>query len=382
VTVMKHPPRRRAIRDNDAFSAAGAKLQDVAVQDLGLTGVKADWAALEVDGAIFLGCVFDSGVADILAAHGALIFPRFADRPYDPYRRTLYSAVELNAEVEWFGTTKSLDETVYDWYSAGGAYLPDVGEALAQRTHDFSIDAALAEVVGSAVESRLKKNIVGIMGGHDIRRDSAAYENAARAAFALGRDHLIVTGGGPGIMEAGNLGAYLSAFGGDSLERAFATLRQAPDVSHPDYQSKAREVLAEYPNGTFTLSIPTWFYGFEKTSLFASGIAKYFANSIREEGLLALCLAGIIFADGAAGTVQEVFQDAVQNYYGSFEYQSPMVFLGRERWEPTPGTGVAGTLKAESAPFEDLVLVTDSPDEVAAFIRANPARKLVPKQSS
>lgn len=372
---MKLPPRRPVIRETGTFVAKGTALTDVVVQDLDLTGIMVDWRGLRVSGALFLGCLFDAGVADILAQNGALIFPRFADRPYDPYRRTLYSAEELNGDVEWFGATKSLDETVYDWYSAGGSYLPDVGEALAQRTHDFSIDAALSDVVGSTVESRLARNIVGIMGGHDIRRDSPAYEDAARAAFALGRDHLIVTGGGPGIMEAGNLGAYLSAFDGDGLERAFAILRQAPDVSHADYQARAREVLAEFPNGTFTLSIPTWFYGFEKTSLFASGIAKYFANSIREDGLLALCLAGIIFADGSAGTVQEVFQDAVQNFYGTFEYQSPMVFLGRERWEPTPGTGVAGTLKNESGPFEDLVFVTDSPDEVAAFIRANPARK-------
>ncbi len=376
MSTFKTPPRRRNIRDLASFTEAlsGRDLTGIAVQDLALTGITCDWEALDVDGAMFLGCVLPDGVAGILGSHGALIFPRFSTRPYDPYRRTLYTADELNADVEWFGTTKSLDETVYDWYSAGGGYLPDIGESLAQRTHDFSIDAALSEVIGATAAERLENRIVGFMGGHDIRRDSPAYGGAARAALELGRDHLIATGGGPGIMEAGNLGAYLAPFGEEALNSAMGILKQAPDVAHPDYQAKAREVLARYPGGAFTLSIPTWFYGFEKTSLFAAGIAKYFANSIREDGLLAISLAGIVYADGSAGTVQEVFQDAAQNFYTTFEYQSPMVFLGRERWEPTPGTGIAGTLRGEAGPYEDLILVTDEPGEAAEFIRSHPAR--------
>ena len=377
MSTFKTPPRRRNVRDIAAFTTAlaGNDLRGVAVQDLDLSTVNCDWDSLQVDGAIFLGCVLPPGAAGTLGSHGALIFPRFSKRPYDPYRRTLYTAEELNSEVEWFGTTKTLDETVYDWYSAGGGYLPDIGEALAQRTHDFSIDEALSGVIGYTAAERLEKRIVGFMGGHDIPRDSAAYEGAARAALELGRDHLIATGGGPGIMEAGNLGAYLSPFGDAALDAALGILALAPDVSHPDYQAKAREVLARYPGGKFTLSIPTWFYGFEKTSLFASGIAKYFANSIREDGLLAISLAGIVFAEGSAGTVQEVFQDAAQNFYATFEYQSPMVFLGTQRWEPTPGTGIAGTLRGEAGPYRDLILVTDEPGEAAAFIRSHPARR-------
>jgi predicted Rossmann-fold nucleotide-binding protein len=371
--VMKEPPRRRNIREIETLQALVARepdLRNIAVHNLDLTDWKVDWSSIKVDGSIFLGCILPPGVGDELGARGALVFPPFSKRPYDPYRRTLYSAEELDAEVEWFGTRKSLDELVYDWYSTGGAYLPDVGEALAQRTHDFSIDEALADVIGDTVQKRLDKHIVGIMGGHDVSRDAPAYESAARAALDLGRDHLVVTGGGPGIMEAGNLGAYLAPFGADALDDALETLRRAPTVAHPDYQARAREVLANYPHGTYTLSIPTWFYGFEKTSLFASGIAKYFANSIREDGLLAICLAGIIFADGSAGTVQEIFQDAAQNYYTTFDYQSPMVFLGTERWRV-----LESAMRTEAAPYQDLVLLTDSADETAEFIRSHPARK-------
>ena len=51
-----------------------------------------------------------------------------------------------------------------------------------------------------------------------------------------------------------------------------------------------------------SLAVPTWFYGHEPSNLFASHIAKYFSNSIREDTLLAVALYGIVFAPGSAGT--------------------------------------------------------------------------------
>lgn len=37
---------------------------------------------------------------------------------------------------------------------------------------------------------------------------------------------------------------------------------------------------------------------------------------------------GVIFAEGNAGTVQEIFQDACQNYYVNFNFRSPMILFG------------------------------------------------------
>ncbi|MDO5488101.1 MAG: hypothetical protein Q4F42_06430, partial [Rikenellaceae bacterium] len=70
----------------------------------------------------------------------------------------------------------------------------------------------------------------------------------------------------------------------------------------------------------------------EPATPFASHIAKYFDNSIREDGLLAIAKGGVIYSPGSAGTMQEVFQDAAQNHYKTFGFSSPMVFLGREHW--------------------------------------------------
>ena len=67
--------------------------------------------------------------------------------------------------------------------------------------------------------------------------------------------------------------------------------------------------------------------------LFATHIAKYFANAVREAMLLELCNGGIVFLPGPAGTMQEIFQDACENYYGAPETMTPMVLVGGEHWE-------------------------------------------------
>ena len=64
----------------------------------------------------------------------------------------------------------------------------------------------------------------------------------------------------------------------------------------------------------------------------ATHIAKYFDNSIREDGILTIATGGIIYTPGSAGTLQEIFQEAVQNHYLTFGYASPMIFLGTDFW--------------------------------------------------
>src|ERR1041384_764450 len=98
------------------------------------------------------------------------------------------------------------DGRIYDYVKAHGGRAPDVEEGLAQCTHDHFIDVALA-----AFLMHTGRPVVGIMGGS---RTGAADPNCRRvvqlAAELTRRGYLVVGGGGLGIMEAANLGAYLA----------------------------------------------------------------------------------------------------------------------------------------------------------------------------
>jgi hypothetical protein len=140
----------------------------------------------------------------------------------------------------------------------------------------------------------------------------------------------------------------------------------------------------QLPEISINLGIPTWFYGHEPPNLFATDIAKYFENSVREEGLLSIARAGVIFAEGNGGTVQEIYQDACQNYYRTYaKVKSPMVLLGKDYWNPADVAydnpmdkrkPVYPLLKklAKEKSFIDYLLLTDSTQEAIEFIRSHP----------
>jgi predicted Rossmann-fold nucleotide-binding protein len=122
--------------------------------------------------------------------------------------------------------------------------------------------------------------------------------------------------------------------------------------------------------------VPTWYYGHEPSNQFATHVAKYFANSLREAGLVTIATRGLVFAPGSAGTVQEIFMDATQNFYGTEGLISPMVLLDSAYWRDTlPVERLLRQLAAKSQ-VGALVAALDDVDEVIAFLDANPARRV------
>ena len=183
----------------------------------------------------------------------------------------------------------------------------------------------------------------------------------------------VATGGGPGAMEAANLGAWLAPHPDEALDVAIELLRAEIDYREADaYLLAGQAVLEAFPEGAESLAIPTWFYGHEPTNQFATHIAKYFANSIREDGLLAIATRGVVFAPGAAGTTQEVFQDTTQNHYDVFGVVSPMVFLDSGFWNETlPAEPLLRTLAGERT-YGKMIGSADTVDEVMVHLRAHP----------
>lgn len=332
-----------------------------------------DWDKCRIGNTAFLGCPMDLETELQLRRIGAHVYPPPAQPlPYNPFRKALYTWQELIAPVEG----KQADLHIYEHFSAS-KLNPPINEALWQRIHDYSIDEGLRQLLQFDEEGMTSRRCVGIMGGHSTLRTDPYFEKTALTALLLAKaGYFVVSGGGPGIMEAANLGAYLSPYGQEALKQALRTLKSAPHYTDPGYHEAAQVVLEDYPDGAENLAIPTWFYGQEPSNLFASHIAKYFSNSIREDTLLAISLYGIICAPGSAGTTQEIFMDATQNHYGTFNYYSPMVFLGRQRYEIE--TLIYPLLRqlAWGREYYDLLCLTDEPEEVVHFLQAHPPKKV------
>ena len=79
-----------------------------------------------------------------------------------------------------------------------------------------------------------------------------------------------------------------------------------------------------------------------------------------------------MFLPGAAGTVQEIFQDACENYYGAREKVTPMVLVGRHHWERQyPAWPMLQSLAA-GRPMEDRIFLVDTVEEAVEVLRLSP----------
>lgn len=280
---------------------------------------------------IFLACQLPHGFKSRLT--DSLVFPdmgelfRFQTELYTA--DTLYEGYEVGqpATIE-----KCFDGRVYKHYLERGKQSTDIKETLARTLHDHSISNALHHFLDNYRET----DIVGVMGGHGMKRTDEHYKRIANISKALTeRGKLMISGGGPGAMEATHLGAWMAGRSDNELSEAFSMLADAPCFSDASWLDSAMHVRERFPQtrGYESVGIPTWLYGHEPSTPLATRIAKYFDNSIREDGILTIAKGGIIFSPGSAGTLQEIFQDAVQNHYLSFGFASPMVFMDKGYWQ-------------------------------------------------
>ncbi|MET8973998.1 LOG family protein [Streptomyces sp. NPDC004539] len=322
-----YPDREiESLAEFDEVIATVGTLAGYRVQAVDLTARTDALLATDTTGAVFLGCPLAPAADTHVRAAGALVFPPVPGLPFDPYRAFLYTPDELfDGLADGYDATP--DARTYAWFQETKAN-GDVFASMLRSVHDDAVSDALDELLVGA-------RVVGVMGGHAMARGTAEYAGAARLGRSLARAGLTVaTGGGPGAMEAANLGAYAAPFEDGMLEEALRLLAKAPTFtpSVTEWAAAAFEVRAQHPGGGPSVGIPTWFYGHEPPNAFASHTAKYFSNATREDGLLARCTAGVVFLPGAAGTVQEIFDNSTPNYYESRGEPRPMVLVDEAHW--------------------------------------------------
>ncbi len=271
-------------------------------------------------------------VLEIVANNDLSLYIRRMGLPFDTYPRKLYDSKMLYEGYDYhneatFATCH--DSLVYQHYIKQGKRGHTVRETLARALHDHFITYELYKLLDCYDE----KMVIGVMGGHARRRDDPMYRQIvylSKKLTEMGR--LMVTGGGPGAMEAAHLGAYMAGRTDSEVEEALSMLVPSPTYKDEGWLCRSFEVMERFPltSDYHSLAIPTYFYGHEPTAPFATDIAKYFDNSVREDGIVTVAKGGIIYTPGSAGTMQEIFQDAGQNHYETEGFASPMIFMGKD----------------------------------------------------
>ena len=290
--------------------------------------------------------------------------------PFDIFREHLYSAESLyqGYQLGKPGSYKdSYDQQVYQHYLSMGKSATDIKETLARTLHDHSMTNAMNDFLAHFDE----RQEVGIMGGHGLLRTDEAYRQVVVVSKTLAENGcLMVSGGGPGAMEATHLGAWMAGRSEAETLEALEILKEAPSYKDRWWLDTALQVMQKYPQEqTVSLGVPTWLYGHEPATPFATHIAKYFDNSIREDSILTIAKGGIIYSPGSAGTMQEIFQEAVQNHYLSFGYASPMIFMNKEYWTEDMPVYLLMEHLVKKGKYKNLLMsLTDSIEEIVKTI--------------
>jgi hypothetical protein len=206
---------------------------------------------------------------------------------------------------------------------------------------NWRIFRIMAEFVeGFEFLSHLNREVT-FFGSARAMPENKYYQAAHELAHRLGKEGFtIITGGGPGIMEAGNRGAFEA--GGESV---------GLDIQLPTEQRRNKFVKQ------------------------AKGFHYFFTRKV----MLSASAQAYVFFPGGFGTLDEMFEVITLIQTGKMSDRVPVILFGKDYWE-----GMIKWIKekmlAENHFIEnfelDIIRWVDSVDEAFQIIRETPERTL------
>lgn len=179
---------------------------------------------------------------------------------------------------------------------------------------------------------------VTFFGSARTKEDDLYYQKARRLAGRIASElrYAVITGGGPGIMEAANRGAYEA--GGNSL---------GLNISLPKEQE----------NNPYLTDEQEFHYFFSRKVCLAFSAEAY------------------LFFPGGFGTLDEFMEILTLVQTGKIP-AAPIIMIGEEFWSPLEDIFRKGLLQNKMIEEKDLSLytVTDDEDKVLDIIKAAPVR--------
>ena len=224
-------------------------LNKFAFQNLDFTQLNYNFSEYSFNECLFMGCNLPNSLLQQCYLSN-YIFPEL-NMPYNPYINHLYTKHHLYDQYI-IGAPESynecLDYKIYEHFIETGKEANDIKETLARRLHDHSITDALYDFLNTFPDDKK----VAIMGGHSLSRASQTYLNVALISKELTeRGYLMISGGGPGAMEATHVGAWFASKSNEDLQKAMEILTSAPSYKDQFWLDTAIKVIETFPNPKF-----------------------------------------------------------------------------------------------------------------------------------
>lgn len=180
---------------------------------------------------------------------------------------------------------------------------------------------------------------VSILGSAILKPDNEFYKKAESLAGRIARElkYAVVTGGGPGIMEAANKGAYEA--GGSSVGYA---------IRLPNEQ---------YVNKYLTDWVTFEYFFTRKTMIYCSAEAY-------------------IYFPGGFGTMDELFEILTLIKTGKMP-QTPVILVGRDFWQPLLNfieNELYEDYRVIPKDFMEIYKIVDDEEEILRIIKSAPLR--------